>query len=199
MFTKTTKLVRENNMETKKFDTSILNKVGEDVFISSLVSITRPEMVSVGSHVAIDPYLHCTTKLKIGDYVHISSHVSIIGGKKGLLKVGNFTNISAGGIIVCGSDEFKGFGIVSAPGIPEEFRDKLVFEPVIFEDFVNTGANITILPGVILPQGVVIGACSLVRKRDELEPWTIYAGNPLRKIGKRPKEKMLRHAQKLGY
>lgn len=186
-------------METKKFDTSVLNKVGEDVFVSSLVSIARPELISLGNHVAIDPYLHCTTKLETGDYVHISSHVSIIGGKKGFLKMGNFTNISTGGRIVCGSDEFKGFGIVSAPNLPEKYRDNLIVEPVIFEDFVNTGANVTILPGVILPQGIVIGACSLVHKKNILNPWTIYAGNPLRELGERPREKILQHARELGY
>lgn len=186
-------------METKKFDTSALNKVGKDVFISSLASIVRPELISLGNHVAIDPYLHCTTKLEIGDYVHISSHVSIIGGKKGFLKMGNFTNIATGGRIICGSDEFKGLGIVSTPNLPEEFRDNLIIEPIIFEDFANTGANVTILPGVILPQGVVIGACSLVQRKDKLKPWTIYAGNPLREISERPKEKILHYAQELGY
>lgn len=186
-------------METKKFDTSVLYKTGEDVFVSPLVSIVRPELIILGNHVAIDPYLHCTTKLETGDYVHISSHVSIIGGKEGFLKMGNFTNIATGGRIICGSDEFRGVGIVSAPGIPEEFRDKLIFEPVIFEDFVNTGANVTILPGVILPQGVAIGACSLVRKKDILKSWTVYAGNPLRELGERPREKILQYARELGY
>jgi acetyltransferase-like isoleucine patch superfamily enzyme len=176
-----------------------LNKIGKDVFISPLISITRPELISIGNHVAIDPYLHCTTKLEIGDYVHISSHVSIIGGEKGLLKMGNFTNISTGGRIITGSDEFKGVGIVSAPGIPKKFRDKLIIEPIVFEDFVNIGTQVTIFPGVIIPQGVVIGACSLVQKKDVLIPWTIYAGNPLKKIGTRPSEKILKFANELGY
>jgi acetyltransferase-like isoleucine patch superfamily enzyme len=183
----------------KKNNTSAFKKVGKDVIVSNLVSITRPELVSLGNHVAIDPWFHCTTRLETDDYVHISCHVSIIGGKNGFLKMGNFTNISAGGRIVCGSDEFKGFGIVSAPGIPEEFRDRLIVEPIIFEDFVNLGVNVTIFPGVTLPKGVVIGACSLVRKTDHVEPWTIYAGNPLKIIRSRPREKMLLYAKKLGY
>lgn len=186
-------------MGKEKFDVSLLKKVGNDVLISPQVSITRPELVKLGNHIAIDSYFHCTTALEIGDYVHISSHVSVIGGKNGFFKMGNFTNISTGGRIVCGSDEFKGFGIVTAPGIPEEFRDKLIIEPVVFEDFVNADAQVTILPGVTLPKGVVIGACSLVRKRDKLRPWTIYAGNPLKEVRGRQKENMLRYARKLGY
>ena len=195
-------LVQRNVPQNKgpnKMDKSKLKKVGEDVFISDSVSITRPELVSMGNHIAIDPYLHCTTNLTLGDYVHISAGAIIIGGEEGFLTMGNFTNISAGGIIVCGSDEFKGVGIVSAPGLPEEYRDNLDFDPVVFEDFVNTGARVTVLPGVILPQGVVIGANSLVRKTDKLEQWTIYAGNPLREIRKRPKDKILEYAKALGY
>lgn len=181
-----------------EFDSSTLKHVGDDVMVSPLVSITRPELVSLGNHVAIDPWFHCTTQLETGDYVHISSHVSVIGGKQGLLKMGHCTNVSTGGRIICGSDEFKGAGIVSAPGLPEEFRDTLIVEPVIFENFVNLGASVTILPGVHLPVGVVIGAGSLVRKKDELEPWTIYAGNPLRKIQVRPRDTMLEYATRLG-
>lgn len=181
------------------FDISVLKKTGEDVRISPLISITRPHLISTGNHIAIDPWFYCTTALETGDYVHISSHVRIIGGAKGILRMGNFTNIATGGTIICGSDEFRGFGLVSAPGIPEEYRDRINIEPIVFEDFVNLGANVTIFPGVTLPRGVVIGACSLVRKRDSLKPWAIYAGNPLRKIGTRPKNKILAYAKILGY
>jgi len=186
-------------MPQQNYDISSFRNTGEDIFVSHLVSIVRPELVNLGNHVAIDSYLHCSTSLETKDYVHISSHVSIIGGKGALLKMGNFTNIAAGGVIICGSDKFLGHGIVSAPNLPDEFRDELEIDPVVFDDFVNLGANVTILPGVYLPQGVVIGACSLVRKKDNLEPWTIYGGNPLRKIKKRDSTKMLEYAKKMGY
>lgn len=181
------------------FDLSKLKSHGEDVRISPLAVISRPELVSVGNHIAIDEFLACTTGLELKDYIHVSKHVAIIGGKDARLVMGNFTNLSVRATIVCGSDEFKGEGLITAPGLPEEYRDRLHLEPIVFEDFVNTGANVTILPGVRLPQGVVIGACSLVRKADVLKPWTIYAGNPLKEIGPRPKEKMLRFAHELGY
>lgn len=184
-------------MKIKNFDNSILKKSGSDVLISPLVSITRPELVSLGSHVSIDPWFHCTTQLVVGDYVHIQANVTIIGGKEGLLKMGNFTNISAKGTIVCVSEKFKGEGLIAAPGIPKEFLDEKKSGPIVFEDFVNTGANVTILPGVTLKEGSVIGACSLVTK--DTEPWTIYAGTPARPVAKRKKEKILEYAKKMGY
>lgn len=184
---------------SERFDNATLKAVGDDVWISNTVSIRRPHLTSIGSHVAIDEYFVGTTALVLGDYIHISTHVSVIGGEKGLLKMGNFTNIATKGTIICASDSFLGDGLISAPNIPDEYRDTIITTPVIFEDFVNIGANVTILPGVTLPEGVVIGACSLVRKTDTLEPWTIYVGIPLRALKIRPKERMLAHAAALGY
>lgn len=179
------------------FDISVLKSVGRDVFISDKVEIKRPELVSIGSHVAIDSGFYIATGAQIGDYIHIAPYVHVIGSAKGLLKMGHFSNISLGGKIICGSDSFMGDGLISAPGIPEAFRDTLKIEPVIFENFANTGANVTILPGVVLAEGSVIGANSLVTK--STEPWTVYVGSPAKPIKTRKKENMLAYAGKLGY
>jgi galactoside O-acetyltransferase len=179
------------------FDLSLLKSVGEDVFISNNVEIRRPNLVSIGHHVAIDSGFYITTAAEFGDYIHIAPYVHVIGSAKGLLKMGHFTNISLGGKIVCGSDSFMGDGLISAPGLPDEFRDTLKIAPVIFEDFANTGASVTILPGVTLREGSVIGANSLVTR--DTEPWTIYVGSPARPIKIRRKEKMLEYAKRLGY
>jgi dTDP-4-amino-4,6-dideoxy-D-glucose acyltransferase len=179
------------------FDLTQLKKAGIDVYISSNVEIRRPQLVSVGNHVAIDTGFYISTAAEIGDYTHIAPYVHIIGSAKGLLRMGHFTNISLGGKIICGSDSFLGEGLISAPGLPEEFRDTLKIEPVVFENFANTGANVTILPGVTLKEGSVIGANSLVTK--DTEPWTIYAGSPAKPIKIRRKDKMIEYAKRLGY
>jgi len=179
------------------FDISRFKKCGNDVCISDVVDIKRPEFIEIGCHVAIDSYFYITTAALIGDYVHISAHVGIIGGRTGMLKLGNFTNISLGGRIICGSDEFLGHGLITAPGIPEEYRDNLIIKPVVFEDFVNTGANVVVLPGITLGQGSVIGANSLVTKNTE--PWTIYVGNPAKPLKIREKTNILEYAKKMGY
>jgi len=179
------------------YDLSLLKRVGDDVYVSPNVEIRRPELISIGNHVAIDSGFYISTQLEIGDYIHVAPYVHIIGSAKGLLRMGHFTNISLGGKIICGSDSFLGDGLISAPGLPEEFRDLLIIEPVIFENFANTGANVTILPGVILREGSVIGANSLVTK--DTEPWTIYAGSPAKPVKARKNEKMIEYAKRLGY
>lgn len=185
-----------NKLSSPQYDKSLLKSTGKDVFISANVEIRRPQLVSIGNHVAIDTGFYLTTQANIGDYLHIGPYVSIIGGARGVFKIGSFTNIAVGSKIICISDIFTGEGLITAPGIPEEFT-KLKIKPVIFEDFVNVGANVVVMPGVTLREGSVIGACSLVTK--DTEPWTTYIGIPAKPIKKRPKEKMLLYAKQLGY
>ncbi len=54
---------------------------------------------------------------------------------------------------------------------------------VIIEDFVWVASDSTILPGVTLGKGSVIGAGSVVTK--DVEPYTIVCGIPARKIAER--------------
>jgi acetyltransferase-like isoleucine patch superfamily enzyme len=178
-----------------KFDYSLLQAFGEDVFVSSSVEIRRPQLVSLGSHIAIDSGFYCTTNFRVGDYVHIGPYVTVIGGAKAILRMYGFNTIGAGSRILCASDEFLGAGLVGMS--PIEFRDNIICAPVVFKMFASTGTNVVIHPGVTLAEGCVIGSCSLVTK--DTEPWTIYYGIPARPVKLRPKEKMIEAAKALGY
>lgn len=182
---------------TPRYDVSRLRTVGEDVFISASVEIRRPHLMSVGNHIAIDSGFYLTTEAELGDHIHIGPYVKVIGGAKAKLTLGNFTNIALGSSIVCGSDEYRGEGLITAPGIPDEYVDVVDRRPIVFRDFANVGAHVVVLPGVELAEGCVIGACSLVTK--STEPWTIYMGIPARPVRDRPREKMIEYARRLGY
>ena len=178
------------------FDRSHLRRCGEDVFIAPTVEIRRPQLVSIGSHVAIDAGFHCGVTMQVGDYVHIAPYVTVIGTSDSHLTLGDFASLAAGCKVVCATDEHLGYGL-PGPTIPPLQRDRIVNAPVVLEEFANVGASVVIMPGVTLAQGTVIGACSLVR--ESTEPWTVYVGIPARALKKRPKEKMLSHARALGY
>ena len=60
-------------------------------------------------------------------------------------------------------------------------------KPIKIEDKVWIGINATILPGVTLGYGCIVGANSVVTK--DVPPMTIVAGNPARIIRKIDKEK----------
>ena len=171
-------------------------KLGKDVFIHDTAQIVRTELAVIGNHVAIDYGFYCTTKLEIGDYVHISPHVAVIGGKLSGLYVEDFCFISVGSKLVCGSELFFGDGLIG-PLIPEEYKDKQKIEPIRIKRFAGTLANSVVLPGVTMAEGSVLGGNSLLKK--DTEPWTVYAGNPAKPIRSRDHRKAYEYAEKLGY
>ena len=179
-----------------EYDKKLLRLCGNDVFISEKVEIRRPQIVSIGNHTAIDTGFYITTKAEAGDYIHIGPYVNVIGGADAQLILGNFITIGAGSKLLCGSDMLSGDNLVTTPGIPVEYT-KVKREQIVVENFASIGVNVVIMPGVIIKEGSVIGAGSVVTKNTE--PWTIYVGIPARPVKKRPKEKMLGYAKLLGY
>ncbi len=179
-----------------QYDYSLLKGSGEDLFISGNVEIRRPELVTVGNHTAVDTGFYCTVSADIGDYVHIAPYITVIGGAKGFFKMDHFATLAAGSRVICGSDEHLGEGLVG-PTIPEPYKDKIKYAPVVFERYANVGTNVVIMPGVTISEGSVVGSNSTVTK--STEPWTIYVGNPARAVKKRKKENILKFASELGY
>ncbi len=172
-----------------------MNK-GYDVFIDANTRFTRPELVSIGNHVGIDWGFYCTTALTVGDYVHISPHVAVIGGAKTGLTVGDFCFVSVGARMVCGSELFQGEGLIG-PLIPDEYKDEQILEPIVMQPFSGVCANSVVMPGVVMAEGSILGANSLLKT--STEPWTIYAGSPARPIKTRRSDKMKQYAKELGY
>ncbi len=178
-----------------QYDYFQLKTVGEDVFISANVEIRRPQLVAIGSHIAIDTGFYITTAAKFADYVHIGPYVTVIGGAKTSLALRGFNTIGAGSRLLCASDEFLGAGLVGMS--PPEYRDNVIYAPITFEMFASVGTNVVIHPGVTLGEGSVIGSCALVL--EDTQPWTIYYGVPARPIRARPREKMIAAAIAMGY
>jgi acetyltransferase-like isoleucine patch superfamily enzyme len=168
---------------------------GEDVTVYDCVRLLNPERISFGSHIIVDDFvlLQGGSGLCICDYVHIASFASLSGG--GRCRIGNFAGIASGARLLTGTDLADGSGLLG-PQIPAEFR--AVDRPgLTVEDFVLIGANSVIHPGVVIGEGAVVGAGGVVLH--DLEPWSINVGAPTRQIRRRPREKMLEHARRLGY
>jgi len=186
----------DNSLSNVEYDKSKLLHCGEDVFISNKVEIRRPHLVSIGNHVAIDSGVYITAQAEIGDYVHISPYVTVIGGAKSKLIVGHFATIAAGCRLIAGSDSFLGHGFTSVTA-PEKYRDQVEFSTIKIEKFAGLGTNVIVMPGITIAEGSVIGAGSLVTKNTE--PWTIYVGSPARPMKIRDKAKMIKYAIEMGY
>jgi len=173
---------------------SNFKKQGIDLFLADTSIIKRPHLITVGNHVAIDYGVYISTMCEIGDYVHIAPYVCVIGGEKSKLVMGNFSGISAGCKIVCGSDDYTS-GLMN-PQVPDEYK-KTKFTTITFEDFACVGVNTVVMPGVTLREGSVVGAGSVVTK--DTEPWTIYVGSPAKAVKMRDKKSIIESANKMGY
>ena len=168
---------------------------GDDVWVDNDVTIKQDHDLC-NSHIAIDKGFYCTTKIEIGDYVHIGPYVTIIGGKESSFTAKGFNNIMAGARIICGSDRFDDSGLFGAM-IPKEFKGKQIIEPVIMEEFSNVGTNAIVMAGSRLRKGVLLTAGSLLI--GDTEEWGVYKGNPAVLTKKIDGSKIIEMAKKLGY
>jgi galactoside O-acetyltransferase len=157
--------------------------VGEDVMVSEQAIIRYPEETTIGSHVAIDPFVFISVKMDIGSYVHISTHCKVTGNKESYMKMNDYTGLSAGVTVICSSEDYK--GPLTNPMIPMKYR-KIERGSVILEKYSVIGADSTIMPNVTIGEGTAIGAKTLITKN--LDPWGIYIGIPARRIGERRRD-----------
>ena len=171
-------------------------KIGNDVIIDNDVVFKRPHLVKIGDHVAIDKGFYCTTKIEIGNYVHISPYTTCIGGSDGEFIVKGFNNIMCGSRIICSSDRFHD-SVLFGSMKPKEFKGTQITKPVIMEEFSNIGTNAIVLPGSILRKGVLLSAGSLLI--GDTEEWGVYKGNPAILIKKIDSSKIIEKAKLLGY
>jgi len=179
-----------NPAELKKFG---FKTIGANVLISRKASIYAPENIEIGSNVRIDDFCILSGKIKIGNFVHIAPYSSLCGAKKGII-LEDFVNISRKVEIFAISDDFSGASLTN-PTIPDEYKN-LLQAPVILKRHSLVGASCIILPGVVLGDGSVVGALSLVKK--STLNWSINAGVPAKKIKNRKKDLLKLEKQFLG-
>ena len=166
-------------------------KIGANVRIYPLARLVLREGIEIGSNVIIDDFAFIVgskpgeAPVLIGDYVHIASHTSFTGG--GELVLGDFTSYGSGTKIVTGSEHFTEGDCLTNPSVPAPFRRaKRSF--VRIGKHAILGLNVTVLPGVTIGEGCAVGANSLIIR--DCEPWGVYAGQPARRIGDRPSERI---------
>ena len=99
--------------------------------------------------------------------------------------------------IWCTSDDFVNDLVTIVPAGAGTIKQHLITGDVIFEDFTAAGANTVVMPDNRIPEGTVIGALSFVPARFSFEPWSVYAGTPVRRIGDRNRDAVRAQAHTL--
>jgi acetyltransferase-like isoleucine patch superfamily enzyme len=159
--------------------------IGSNVLISDKASIYGAENIRIGSNVRIDDFCIISAGekgIEIGNFVHIACYVSLIGAEK--IYIGNYCGISARCSIYSSSDDYSG-EFLFGPMVKQEYKC-VVNSPVFIQDYSIIGVNTVVLPGVIIENGVAVGALSLVNK--SLEEWSVFVGVPAKKIKNRRKD-----------
>lgn len=156
---------------------SSLGSCGENVRIAYDIDFKGNENIFIGSYSQIGPHaLFWSTRAKIiiGDKVLMGPNITIITGD-------HRTDVVGKHIIDVNDDE----------KLPEHDID------VIIQDGVWISSNVTILKGVTVGEGAVIAAGAVVTK--DVEPYTIYAGIPAKKIKNRFSDaQMVKHLEIMG-
>lgn len=144
-----------------------LGSFGESSWLSPFGTYLYKKNIQIGSHVYIGQGAHISASegIRIGNGVAIGPELMVMGGDHRFDQVGLLIHqMTSGG-------ENK---------------------PIVIEDDVWIGGRVTILKGVTIGEGAVIGAGSIVTK--SIPPYSIFAGNPARRIGTRfSKEQLCEH------
>lgn len=168
-------------------------KLGDNVRLSKKASVYNAANIEIGDHSRIDDFCVLSAGeggLVIGCHVHIAVYSSIIGKER--IELSDYANVSSRVSIYSSSDDYSG-EYMSNPTIPAQFTN-VMHRPVVIGKHVIIGAGTVVLPGVVVSEGAAIGALSLVK--NDCEPFTMYAGVPVRKIGPRSRQ-LLKHEQSL--
>lgn len=159
--------------------------IGENVQISDRATFYGNERIQIGSHARIDDFCVIAAGeggVEIGNNVHVAVFSSLIG--RGKITLSDFSGLSSRVSVYSSSDDYSGKWMTN-PTVPSEFTG-VHHADVYIGRHAIVGAGSIILPGVVIEEGVAIGALSLVRKK--CFAFGIYMGTPAKRIAERKRD-----------
>jgi acetyltransferase-like isoleucine patch superfamily enzyme len=165
--------------------------------ISPNVRIRHPEHFEVGAHSIVDDFSYFSARVRIGLCSHIASGCSVAGGDAYLFTLGDFCSLSSGVKIWCSSDDFVNDIVTIIPPGAGDVKQHVIAGDVSFADCTAVGSNSVVMPNNHIPEGTVIGAVSFVPAAFAFEAWSVYAGAPIRLVGRRNREAVTAQARAL--
>lgn len=100
------------------------------------------------------------------------------------ISIGNYCTLSHGVRLFTASADYSGESFHNV--FPDGRYQNPKVGSIEIRDHVIVGANSVVMPGVTIGEGAAVGALSFVR--NSLEDWSIYAGNPIKRLGSRSTE-----------
>ena len=125
--------------------------------------------IGKNSHIQMGVKIYSPYKIKIGNNCSIGNN-TLLDGRRGIV-IGN--NVDIAGYVK----------ILTLGHNLDDVNYKTIGEKVIIKDDASVFTGASILPGVIVEEGSVVGLDAVQTK--STKPWTIYAGNPSKEIRQR--------------
>jgi len=150
------------------------SKIADDVVLGENVSIYNYVNLygcSIGNNTKIGSFVEIQKNVTVGTSCKISSHTFICEG----VSIGNSCFIGHGVMFI--NDRYP--HSVNNKGELKTDKDWKI-EQIFIKDKVSIGSNSTILCGITINTGAVIGAGSVVTK--DVPPFCVVAGNPAKII-----------------
>jgi acetyltransferase-like isoleucine patch superfamily enzyme len=184
----------------KIFYPLIFKKVGKGVIFGRNLTIRHPRKISIGNNTSVDENVVLDAKgidnegIVIGEHVIIGRN-TILSCKGGSIHLDDYTNISANCSLLSETKInlgkycfLAGHCYLVAGGnhrfertdIPIMFQPSLDKGGIMVGEDVWLGASVTVLDGVSIGKGSIIGAGAVVR--ESLPDYAIAAGIPAKKI-----------------
>ncbi len=158
--------------EPEELKTLGLRAFGENVLISRFARLYGPEKITIGDNVRIDDFSILSGEIRLGSFIHISAY-SALYARFGI-EMGDYSGLSPRCTVFSATDDFSGnylIGPMIDPRLTNVSGGK-----VIIGRYSQLGSGCTVMPGVVVGEGVTVGAMSLVLH--DLPEWGIYKGIP---------------------
>ncbi len=183
----------------KIFYKKLFKRVGRGLIIGRNVVIRHPGKIRIGNNVTIDDNTIIDGRGSGADGLVLESNVLVnrncmILAKTGPIYIGEKTSIGSNSVIVSISGVRIGASVLTAgglyisagsyrfdnPKIPVMEHDAYSGGPVEIGDGAWMGTRVTILDGVRIGRGAVIGACSMVNK--DIPSFGVAVGTPAKVV-----------------
>lgn len=156
--------------------------VGEGASVSRDCTIIGLDRIHLGPGVRVDScacIFATGGMLRLEGWNHVGGHCHLSAAAD--LTIEAYAGLSQGVRIYTATDDYSGASLVG-PCVPPEYRNPHI-APITIGRHSVVGSGTVILPGCNLAEGAAVGALSLVTK--PLSAWTLYHGNPAKRIKRR--------------